>query len=438
MNPLNFCDQFEPFKKDWSTEKLSKWLNRLRFVLKLAKTTVEDDKVSTLNIVGGEELMDVLADSPEPNEEQKKAYLKTEEERKSLFEVQALKLMLFLKGNSNSMLELKKLHEIVQFPAEKISTFVDRVKQQIAKCDFKEDEVEKEVCKIVGMKTIDRDLARKMMRNEITTVQEILKEGALNEAFEMREKPQPVFENMHFVSQKNAAGSAGSYRQQMNQPNQSSKKIGCYTCGELSHQRRNCPLSQDKCYQCGGTGHFANQCPSPRNALKLNPAAVRRQGSASKRKLDMPIESTSNKKFCTLEDIHDVVDLDDDVEAVDFVGGGRTITCSIGGANLDLKLDTGTDSNIIDKKGFEILKIKKAQVTDINKNPSKKFLPFGAKDPVVPKLEFMAELKIGNKSQMARFYVLDVEGANLLGLKSAEQMQIFNMNSNVSQPAVFS
>lgn len=54
---------------------------------------------------------------------------------------------------------------------------------------------------------------------------------------------------------------------------------GCFKCGSMDHQIRDCPdAGEGKCYLCGDTGHLARDCRAPRNAQAARTRGERPEG----------------------------------------------------------------------------------------------------------------------------------------------------------------
>ena len=54
---------------------------------------------------------------------------------------------------------------------------------------------------------------------------------------------------------------------------------GCFKCGSMDHQIRDCPdAGAGKCYHCGEMGHLARDCRAPRNAQAARTRGERPKG----------------------------------------------------------------------------------------------------------------------------------------------------------------
>ena len=54
---------------------------------------------------------------------------------------------------------------------------------------------------------------------------------------------------------------------------------GCYCCGSLLHQQKDCPKLLETCYACGEQGHLAHKCP---NCPEQNNGKGKAKGKAGK------------------------------------------------------------------------------------------------------------------------------------------------------------
>ena len=70
------------------------------------------------------------------------------------------------------------------------------------------------------------------------------------------------------------------------------------------------------------------------------------------------------------------------VEKFCFMGTGGEIDCQVGGATLTFVIDSGCRSNIIDKKGWQMLKAKGTKINNTEERVERVFKAFGSPTPL--------------------------------------------------------
>lgn len=275
-------------------------------------------------------------------------------------------------------------------------------------------------------------MKRKALRQRLTNVDEAIEEGTLNETLNVSFRP---------VDAVNAIRST---------PRPPVRQSVCYNCQEVGHFKRNCPkLVQERevychgcrrpghtaarcpeappkpitCFACGGVGHIARSCPyvTVQNQLKRTPSTgmVNPHGGL--------VNPYGGKRF-KAERAWQIEE-----ETINFLNGGKSVDCLIGGVKLTMLLDTGCTSNIVDTTGYEILRLQKAAL-EFSEDVDKKFVPFGSTEPLKTMGTFRSSLQVGDKRIDAKFYVVAIKARCLLGLESAQEIGMFKLgDESVSQ-----
>ncbi|KAJ8977867.1 hypothetical protein NQ317_004776 [Molorchus minor] len=128
--------------------------------------------------------------------------------------------------------------------------------------------------------------------------------------------------------------------------------------------------------------------------------------------------STSNSK----EEVNYIFHLDSDT----------TLRCEIGGVKMTMIIDSGSKNNIVDDKTWEYLKRERIIVKDQRKSPEKKFMSYANKIPLTTLGSFKAEIKIGDRREMAIFYVIKNGGKCLLGKDTAMTLGVLKIGVNIN------
>ena len=194
------------------------------------------------------------------------------------------------------------------------------------------------------------------------------------------------------------------------EPGKESKEA-CYRCGNVGHYGRdpNCPARGKTCKKCGGANHFAQHCKtkSPKPA---------KPGSSGK------LKDTKKK-------VRYVQDVDEDEDECAFIVKSASqpgkIEVFIGGILVEMVVDSGASTNVIDKHLWSELRHEKIEC--VSKKSNKKLYPYGSKQPLEVLGTFSALTKVGETVVKAEFVVIDGEGEALLGRETAVQNGVLQL-----------
>lgn len=105
---------------------------------------------------------------------------------------------------------------------------------------------------------------------------------------------------------------------------------------------------------------------------------------------------------------------------------GNTIDCVLGGVELKMLIDSGSDDNIIDHKSWEMLKDRNVKVISMVKSEKNHKTYGGIPLGSIGTIE--AEIRIGENATTAKFYVVHVNNANpLLGLITSQILKVLKI-----------
>ncbi|XP_058449091.1 uncharacterized protein LOC131429058 [Malaya genurostris] len=177
----------------------------------------------------------------------------------------------------------------------------------------------------------------------------------------------------------------------------------CKYCGRSHGPNQECPARDKTCSVCGKRGHFHAVCYSRnRNNSPANKSTVQPDNN----------RGHSNRKVHAIEQ-YDTEDANDEVELVDMVSSANDsddlIWARVGGVLIEMQIDSGVKSNIIDFQTWE--KMLQNGVRTIGKfqRNDRRFKVYAQKDCLVVATMFDAEIKIEDHDKqmmkVARFYV---------------------------------
>ncbi|CAH2208327.1 jg24389, partial [Pararge aegeria aegeria] len=196
------------------------------------------------------------------------------------------------------------------------------------------------------------------------------------------------------------------------------KRAACSRCGSTNHFARDskCPAKTKSCHKCGIIGHFQRQC---------------RTRDGQKRKSDRE-EETHNKdlkKFKrNIEETANVASTSKQFDYIFNVNTGPTVSCEIGGTEVNMLIDSGCNHNLITDRTWQFMKRSNSNVTNQNKNPQKKFVAYGSGTPLKLLGAFDADIKLGKRLDQATFYVISGGTRNLLGKITATSLGVLQIN----------
>lgn len=100
---------------------------------------------------------------------------------------------------------------------------------------------------------------------------------------------------------------------------------------------------------------------------------------------------------------------------------------SMGGLRVDFLVDSGCNSNLIDRKTLEYLQCHKDKVSDLRADSDKAFVPFGSKVLLKIMARFKAELDHNGRKTMEQFFVVDAEEKCILGAETAKRIGVLKI-----------
>lgn len=168
--------------------------------------------------------------------------------------------------------ERERFYNITRRPEEALRSFVLRIQQQAAKCNFGASLEEQMRDRIIAG-VADQEIKRKLLRESpltFTTAKAILEQWTdINASLQ---QPAQVFYNQqgvgkHKQNKRPSFNNGRGHRQQHKPHNNSSHtpsfgKLGsCNSCGG-QHERRTCKFRQADCHACRRTGHISRVCRS--------------------------------------------------------------------------------------------------------------------------------------------------------------------------------
>ena len=445
----------KPFTFDGNiAEKWKQWKNEFEWYLVATESDTKTEKVRAgilLHVLGskGREIYDTLTFA-EPDDKVK--YTKIVEQ-----------LEAYCIPRKNITLQRFKFLTHRQ-GAESFDEFVTELKKQSKLSDLGTltDSLIKDMI-IIGTK--DRKLQERLLRKETITLEEAIKAG---QATEVSRKHKDIL-NSTEKSKLHADVIQGGSKQKNLKPGSSSKHkdtrnrdgnmiMNCKFCA-YQHQRGRCPAYNRKCISCDETGHLIACCPNKakKKFVKEVVSDISSTSSDSDLEIDMIIEdndpescqqsdeeistpSTEVESFSNLESEESSTERNHitEEEKTLFIGEVEINTVDnkwkavleTNHTNIEYKIDTGADANVISYEDFKSLKVKPKL------NPTKVKLSAynGTKIPVKGK----CILRITHKNQKETpvlFIVADIKSTPILGHKTSTSLNLIKRMLEVKRNA---
>lgn len=382
-----------------------RWKRSLYIYLEAASIDTEAKKRASLLHFGGPELQEIYHNIPGADASEG-----------DLFNIAIKKLDDYFSPKQSKVYERHLFRLLKQEPEEKFEKFLVRLRQQAKKCQFdKEDE---HIIDQITEKCKTDELRKKILKTgDKITLYEIVAEA---NALEAIERQLVNFGNKSTDTQFINKVSTESWKDRY-----SKHKIDpCGRCGSVKHVARdkNCPAKGRACLKCGILGHFRNQCRTKQHQKR------KLEGEGSTSNFAMKKNRTANN----VEETSNITSNDKRIDYIFNMEDDAKITCSIGGIDVNMLIDSGCKHNLITDQTWRIMKTNNAQVTNQNENPGKIFVAYGSATPLKLLGSFKADIKFRNTLLNSTFYVIENGTRDLLGRITANSLGVLQINVDVN------
>lgn len=315
---------------------------------------------------------------------------------------------------------------MTQKESEKIEFFAVRLKQQARRCSYG-DQLQQNMKNQLIKGCLSTGLREKLLEHGNDDFDKLLSRAKTYEVVNEQKKIfnqknadyKPLSEPVYKISGRN-----------LRNPVDQTNNITCNRCGYKGHRAadENCPAKGKKCNKCGLIGHFAGKCRTKEDRVNLKRTSLDTKNQVNMKR---PKQENEAVQFIAQSVNEGPNSSDDDVFCIISSQNGHKVGCEIGNVGLGAIIDSGSENNLVDEKSWKYLKLHHVKVSNKQKETDKEFKAYGGHKLTVLGT-FMAELKIGNKRSMAKFYVIKGEGKLLIGRNTAEQLGILKMGEDVN------
>lgn len=184
----------------------------------------------------------------------------------------------------------------------------------------------------------------------------------------------------------------------------------CFACGQRGHLKGDsaCRAKKAKCLKCGELGHYANRC--------------------FKRGSTCAFESFKPKRLRLIEDEQ----YEPPGDEVFYAMGKNTFEFVVGGVKIPMIIDSGADANVITENTWQ--KVNKAgiEVLGFSQEVDRNLTGYATDKPMKMSGMFQAMIRAGAKEVEATFYIVEQGQRNLLGDKTAKQLEVLKVGFDVA------
>lgn len=317
-------------------------------------------------------------------------------------------------------------HQIVQQPGERFTDFVMRMRKQIARCSYDPSVVDELIADRIAQGCASEELRTKLLQKD-RTLDEVLTLGtSLAESHQQSKKlGRPITRHepeVYAVSNrpfrndqqpmKRQFGFQPRYQPKYNQTN----RFSCYGCGRRGHIHGSseCPAKHTNCAACGKVGHWAKRCYS---------------SGGVKRKMNHPVSYPKAKR---IRAVAEEIEKEQSKDYVFYAMGGNVFTFKVGGIQIPMTIDSGSDANIITKKVWEELKEAKVEAMEMTTQADRSLVGYASKQPMQIAGTFNAQIEAGENKTVAKFYVVEDGQRCLLGDRTAKELNVLKVGFDIN------
>lgn len=401
-------------------ERRSKWHTWKRgfeICLRAAKVTQSTDKKDLLLAHGGFELQEIFFNIPGADVEENK------ETGIDPYEVAISKLEEYFAPQRHEAHERFLFWAMRPEAGEPLSKFLMRTQTHASKCDFGKSALESSSVAVIDkmLQFVPGPLRERLLQESKLSLDEVVKQIGAYEA------TRSASDQM--------CGQAGGSNVFRAPETVQSIETPCKFCGLQHGSNQQCPAWNRTCSLCGIRGHFRVVCfRRPQGQPAYHPPPVRNQ-QAIKRKPMQHQGGPATKffrgtgRFNHQRRVHAIDDTEADnsaeqiVERVEMVSSANDtdelVWAKIGGVLVEMQIDSGVQSNIIDDRTWNTMIQNGVDVIGKKQRPDRKFKAYAQRDCLVVDTMFDAEISIADGSKVlktvARFYVVVGGPQPLLG-----------------------
>lgn len=404
------------------------WKRGFEIWLRAAKVTEDSEKKDLLLAQGGFELQEIFFNIPGADVDENVAG------NVNPYTTAIDKLDAYFAPQRHAAHERYIFWAMKPEPGESLEKFLMRAQVHASKCSFGSTAIESAGIAVIDkmLQFVPAHLRERLLQESELTLDEVIKQVNA------------------YQTTRSASDQIGG--QSMLQPPVGSTEDlqhiqgNCRFCGMSHGADKVCPAFNKTCMGCGKRGHFQAVCfhrTKTSNTWKANLHHKSAQKYSKRNHMQAfpsagPSKvnySNDDKRTHTSRQIHAIDDTPIrkmNVELVETVSSSgdseELIWAKVGGILIEMQIDSGVQSNIIDDKTWEAMLKNGIQTIGDNLIPDRKFRAYAQKDCLVVSIMFDAEIVINDGGRclqtIARFYVVKNGPQPLLGNRTAKELGV--------------
>lgn len=341
----------------------------------------------------------------------------------------------FFKPRRQEVLERHKLRTMKQGINERFSAYILRLRQQLADCglDKYPNEVRTAIEEMMLTDVIVEGCSSHELRRRILEKDQSLADiealGVSLESVRSQEKEisagtsrlEPVevrkvqkFDANHMGRNKNRIVGRFHDKARLN----GIAATICYSCGRQGHISKDpsCPAKGKTCRRCDRSGHFEKVCRKrPISNSNVQAIGVTPDEGNAVSKVEPSSAPQEKKVYYTFH----------------LGNSSNVIDCEIGGVDMKVFVDSGSDANIITADSWDELKSKQIEVNSCRKGSLKILKAYGSQDPLEILGTFNATITVGRRTVQSEFFVVARGQRNLLGDATSKELGVLKVGMDI-------
>lgn len=397
---------FDPTSEPSSlSQRWRTWKRRFETYLVAVNVTDDKQKRALLLYQAGQETQDLF---------------ETFSDTGTDYETAIDKLDAYFNPKKNVDFEVFQFRQATQREDETVDQFVTRLRKLSVTCEFAD--LNKELKSAVIQHCKSKQLRRWALREEDLTLDKLTSKARALEASEQQakgmEESMATSETVHRLGQRSKKQLGESYQGKQALPQNSMSSNQCRKCGlNWPHTNGPCPAAGKICRACGKPNHFAKMCLSKR-AREVKPTASQggRRSQVHQVRVQPEIQPTSSNESSDDEYLF-TLGRDGDKKV-------PKITVTVNGVPIDMMIDTGASTNIMDEAAFVKLEPMELQPT------TSQIFSYGSDSRLSVLGKFQASVKAHGKTVTTTIHVVPGAHGSLLSYTTAVALGVVDVRVN--------